>query len=41
MDSREKSLANLRPVRNSEEARERGRKGGIKSGEARRRRKKD
>jgi hypothetical protein len=39
MDSREKSLANLRPVRNSEEARERGRKGGIKSGEARRRRK--
>lgn len=40
MDKRAKSLANLKPVRSSEEARERGRIGGIKSGEARRKRKK-
>ena len=40
MDSRAKSLANLKPVRNTEEARERGRIGGIKSGEARRKRRK-
>ena len=40
MDSRAKSLANLKPVRNTEEARERGRIGGIKSGDARRKRRK-
>lgn len=40
MDKKAKSLANLKPVRNTEEARERGRIGGIKSGEARRKRKK-
>lgn len=35
----EKSKGNLRPPTTSEEARERGRKGGIKSGEVRRERK--
>ncbi len=39
MDNRAKSLANLRPVKTTEEARERGRIGGIKSGEVRRKRK--
>ena len=39
MDNRAKSLANLKPVKTTEEARERGRIGGIKSGEARRKRK--
>lgn len=33
------SVENLKPVRSKEEARERGRAGGIKSGEARRRKK--
>lgn len=40
MSGKEKSLANLQPVKNSEEARERGRLGGLKSGEVRRQRKK-
>jgi hypothetical protein len=40
MDGKSKGVGNLKPVRNSEEARERGRKGGIKSGEVRRERKK-
>lgn len=35
----EKSVENLKPVRTKEEARERGRAGGIKSGEARRKKK--
>ena len=39
MDGKKKRMANLKPVRNSEEARERGRLGGIKSGEVRRERK--
>lgn len=40
MDGKARSRANLKPVRNTQEARERGRIGGIKSGEARRARKK-
>ena len=40
MDGKTRSMANLKPVRNSKEASERGRKGGIKSGEVRRERKK-
>lgn len=40
MSVNEKSLANLRPVTSTEEARERGKKGGQKSGEVRRQRKK-
>lgn len=40
MSGRDNSLANLRPCKNSEEARERGKIGGIKSGEVRRQRKK-
>nr|DAQ34968.1 MAG TPA: hypothetical protein [Caudoviricetes sp.] len=40
MSVNEKSIANLRPVRSTEEARERGKKGGQKSGEVRRQRKK-
>ena len=34
--AREKSLKNLKPVRSENEAREKGKKGGIKSGEVRR-----
>ena len=40
MSVNEKSIANLRPVTSTEEARERGKKGGQKSGEVRRQRKK-
>ena len=38
-DNRVYNIQNLKPVQSKEEARERGRKGGIKSGESRRQRK--